>query len=170
MNTEPDPASASASEGFDPVEVAAQLMLDQGAATLATLEIGTGFPMASLVTMALDEDGVPLIFVSDLSAHTRNLKDDPRFSLLLARTGKGDPLAHPRVTLLGQAEVTSSKTAKDRFMTQNPKARLYQDFLDFSLWRLVPERLHLNGGFGKAHSGPAQPVLQRVRADNALSG
>ena len=164
MEPELKAASGEAAGAFDPVALAAELMLEQAAGTLATIEDDTGYPMATLATIALDTDGAPLIFVSGLSAHTRNLIADARFSLLLARTGKGDPLAHPRLTLLGRGEMTRSNEAKQRFITRNPKAKLYQDFPDFSLWRLVPERLHLNGGFAKAHAGPAAPVLERVRA------
>lgn len=164
MTTEFETANAAEAEPYDPLGVAAALVLEEAAGTLATIEAGSGFPLATLVTTTPDADGAPLIFISDLSAHTQNLKRDARFSLLLARRGKGDPLAHPRVTLIGKAEVTRSAEAKARFIASNPKAKLYQDFGDFSLWRLAPERLHFNGGFGKAHAGPAEPLLARIRA------
>ena len=143
---------------FKPVELAARLMQDIHVGTLATLD-ADGAPLATLTTLALDSDGVPLIFISDLSAHTQNLKRDPRFSLLLAAIGKGDPLAHPRVSLSGVASVTVVPESKARFIEQNPKAKLYADFGDFSLWRLEPQKIHLNGGFARAYSGDAKDVL-----------
>lgn len=156
---------------FDPIALSAGLMLEQRVATLATLERETGFPLATLVTTALDADAVPIILVSDLSQHTRNLKADPRFSLLLAaRQGKGDPLNHPRLTLIGRAVVSADPASRRRFVEQNPKAKLYADFADFLVMRLVVERVHLNGGFGKAHDGDAAPVLEAVRAALAGSG
>ena len=71
------------------------------AGALATIDRNTGHPFASLVNVATDVDGSPLILVSRLSTHTANLEVDGRASLLLASTGKGDPLAHPRLTLIG---------------------------------------------------------------------
>ncbi len=148
---------------FKPLELAARLMQDIRTGTLATLD-SDGSPLATLVTVALDKDGIPLIFVSDLSAHTQNLKKDSRFSLLLTETGKGDPLAHPRLTLSGAAFKTASLEPKTAFITQNPKAKLYADFADFSLWRLIPHKIHLNGGFAKAYSGNADEVLNLLRS------
>ncbi|TIX34331.1 MAG: HugZ family protein, partial [Mesorhizobium sp.] len=66
---------------------------------LAVIEPGTGSPLASRVGVATDLDGAPLILVSMLSAHTGAILADPRCSLLVGEPGKGDPLAHPRLTL-----------------------------------------------------------------------
>jgi heme iron utilization protein len=147
---------------FKPLELAARLMQDIRIGTLATLD-NDGAPLATLTTIALDEDGVPLIFISSLSAHTQNLCKDARFSLLLAELGKGDPLAHPRVSLSGIALQTISDASKARFIEKNPKAKLYAEFGDFSLWRLVPDKIHLNGGFARAYSGDAKEVLNFLR-------
>src|SRR5689334_17624426 len=70
---------------------------------LAVLEPNTGSPLASRVGVATDADGTPLILVSQLSAHTGAILADPRCSLLVGETGKGDPLAHPRITLVCRA-------------------------------------------------------------------
>ena len=156
---EPEPETIRQEEGFDALAIAVSLMLEIRAGALATLGRLDGFPLATLTTLALDDDGVPLIFVSELSAHTRNLLADARFSLLLARAGKGDPLTHARVTLTGTAERTDRAACKARFLAQTPKAKLYAEFADFSLWRLVPASIHLVAGFGKAHTGPADPLL-----------
>lgn len=123
---------------------------------LAVLEAGTGIPLASRVAVATDTDGAPLILISTLSAHTSGLANNPVCSLLLGEPGKGDPLAHPRLTLVGVAERLAQGTveeahARRRYITRHPKARLYADFSDFGLYRILPDRANLNGGFGKAY-------------------
>ena len=95
------PENAQAPADFDPKTEAKGLLRATRAGSLATLDRNTGHPFASLVNVATDVDGSPLILVSRLSTHTANLEVDGRASLLLASTGKGDPLAHARLTLLG---------------------------------------------------------------------
>ncbi|MER8727990.1 HugZ family protein [Mesorhizobium sp. M0904] len=123
---------------------------------LAVLEPGTGSPLASRVGVATDIDGTPLILVSMLSAHTGAILADPRCSLLVGEPGKGDPLAHPRLTLVCRAvrlERGSNEHARAerRYLNHNPKAKLYAGLGDFSIFRVEPERASLNGGFGKAY-------------------
>ena len=91
-----------------------------------------------------------------LSAHTGAILADPRCSLLVGEPGKGDPLAHPRVTLVCRAQRLERGSdeharAERRYLNRNPKARLYVGLGDFSIFRLEPERASLNGGFGKAY-------------------
>ena len=84
-----------------PEAVAKALLRATRAGALATIDRNTGHPFASLVNVATDVDGSPLILISRLSTHTANLEKDGRASLLLASVGRGDPLAHPRLTVLG---------------------------------------------------------------------
>src|SRR5712691_4253869 len=90
------PEGARPPADFDPVALAKALLRATRAGTLATLDRNTGHPFASLVNVATDADGSPVILTSRLSTHTANLEADGRCSLLLAETGKGDPLSHPR--------------------------------------------------------------------------
>lgn len=125
-------------------------------AALAVLEPGSGWPLASRVSVATDCAGRPLILVSELSAHTGGLMEDERCALLLGEAGKGDPLAHPRMTLKCRARKVAQGTddhaaIAERFLARHPKAALYADFTDFSYFRLEPEEASLNGGFGKAY-------------------
>lgn len=122
---------------------------------LAALEPDTGHPMASRVALAPDMDGTPYILISTLSGHTAALSADARCSLLLGEPGKGDPLAHPRITLMCHAEKVERGTPdhdrmRRRYLARHPKAELYVDFPDFAFFRLNLERASLNGGFGKA--------------------
>lgn len=135
---------------FDALGLARDLLRSTRSGALATLDATDGTPFASLVTIATDSDGTPLMLLSRLSAHTRNLIADPRCSLLFARGGKGDPLAHPRLTVAGRAAPTQEPRARERFLARHPKAKLYADFPDFAVYALEPASGHLNGGFAKA--------------------
>lgn len=171
------PESASARDcdpKFDPKSVAKSLLRATRAGSLATIDRNTGHPFASLVNVATDSDGAPLILVSRLSTHTANLEADGRASLLLASTGKGDPLAHPRLTLIG----TFAQVARDdhqeprlrrRFLARHPKSELYAGFGDFSFWRLATVSAHLNGGFARAADLKAADVMTDISgAENLI--
>jgi len=164
--TMPDrlPENAQPPADFDPRAVAKGLLRATRAGSLATLDRNTGHPFASLVNVATDVDGAPLILVSRLSTHTANLEVDGRASLLLAATGKGDPLAYPRLTLLGAfAQVArdgaDQPRARRRFLARHPKSELYAGFGDFAFWRLAVVSAHLNGGFARAADLTAADVL-----------
>ena len=122
---------------------------------LAVLRPGDGHPGASLVLVATDFEGRPLLLVSALALHSAALDADRRCSLLVSRPGKGDPLAHPRLTVFATASVVAAddperQALRDRFLARHPKAALYADFADFRMIRLEPETASLNGGFARA--------------------
>jgi Putative heme iron utilization protein len=122
-------------------------------ASLATvLASDATAPYASLATVALDHDLAPILLLSELADHTRNLLADPRISLLLDGTdGHPNPQTGPRVTLTGRAERRDGdERLKARFLARHPGAALYAGFADFSIWRMAPERAHFVGGFGRA--------------------
>ncbi|MEO0822505.1 MAG: DUF2470 domain-containing protein [Pseudomonadota bacterium] len=138
----------------DARRLAGTLLRTERHAALATLEPGSGWPMASRVSMATAMEGHAVILISQLSPHFAALQADPRASLLIGSPGKGDPLAHPRMTVAVRAERTQGETRmalRRRFLARHPKASLYADFGDFAFWRLTVERVSLNGGFGKAY-------------------
>jgi heme iron utilization protein len=152
---------------FDPKSLAKELLRATRAGSLATIDRNTGYPFASLVNVATDVDGAPLILVSRLSTHTANLEQDGRASVLLAAAGKGDPLAHPRLTLLGGFVEVARGAAEERrvrrrFLARHPKSELYAGFADFSFWRLNAVSAHLNGGFARAADLRAAEVLTDV--------
>lgn len=144
---------------FEPLALARDLLRAARTGSLGTVEAASGFPMVTLTSVATDYDGSPLILTSRLSHHTQNLLADPRGSLLLSRPGKGDPLAHPRLSLRVVAEPAGEPRVRSRFLARNPKAKVYVDFPDFLFFRLVPQAMHLNGGFARAYSGDAAPIL-----------
>lgn len=129
-------------------------------ASLATLENGSGDPYASLITVATETDGSPVILISKLAWHTRNLEADPRASILFAAAaGAGDPLDLGRVSLMGVAERTAEPAARARFLARHPSAALYADFADFSFWRLRAQRAHYVGGFGRITTLKGEDVM-----------
>ena len=139
---------------FNPVDdearaLARRLMAGARHGALATLRDGQPF----VTRVALAASGADMLtLVSDLAPHTRALRNHPQASLLIGEPGKGDPLAHPRMTLAVSAVFLdkTSEATKD-YLAAQPKAQLYIGFADFHLVRLATENAHLNGGFGKAY-------------------
>jgi len=169
------PEGARPPADFDPRALAKSLLRATRAGTLGTLDRNTGHPFASLVNVATDTDGSPVILTSRLSSHTANLEHDGRASILLAETGKGDPLAHPRLTLLGSFAQIGKETEEDarvrrRFLSRHPKSELYAGFGDFSFWRMTVASAHLNGGFARAADLAAHDVLTDVSEAAELIG
>jgi heme iron utilization protein len=130
-------------------------------AALGTLLRGTGgAPYVSLVNVATDHDGAPLLLLSDLADHTRNLAVDERASLLFDGTGeREDPLAGERVTLQGRLRQSDEPRHRSRYLARHPAATGYADFKDFHFYRLAVERAHLVAGFGRIHWLEAAAVL-----------
>ncbi len=150
-------------------EQAQALLRDAGQAALATAlaRDGSGWPYASLVLACVDQDLSPILLLSDLSDHAKNLKRDPRAALLFedagTRQGKLDPLSLPRVTILGHVspaeEDDECDRLKSRFLARHPGARVYAGFGDFRLYRMKVESAHLVAGFGKVHWLGAREIL-----------
>jgi hypothetical protein len=129
--------------------LARRLLLEARHGALGVLDPRTGGPMVSRVAVGLWA-GKPLILVSSLAAHAEALRADPRCSLLLGEPGRGDPLAHPRLTLLARVEEADKAALRAAWLAGHPKSALYYDFADFALLRLRVGEAHLNGGFGRA--------------------
>ncbi|WP_176036771.1 HugZ family protein [Brucella tritici] len=158
------------------IQLAKTLLRTSRYGAIAVFDASTGRPLASRVAVATDTDGTPLILVSGLAAHTPGLLANPACSLLLGEVGKGDPLAHPRVTLHCRAQKVE-KVAPDyprirqRYLNHNPKGSLYVDLGDFAFFRLDLESASLNGGFGKAFNLTRDDLLCKasISADFAES-
>ncbi len=138
------------------IALARRLLRTARYGALATLDPETGSPAASRVATATDLDGAPLILVSALAPHTASMIADTRCSLMVGEPGKGDPLAHPRMTLHCRAQKLdrdqdTGRHARRRYLNRHPKASLYADFADFSFFRLEVISASLNGGFARAY-------------------
>lgn len=137
------------------IRQAATLLRTARSASLAALEPQSGWPIASRIGLTTDLDGTPVTLVSALAAHTAALAADARCGLLVGLPGKGDPLAHPRLSLTCSATIVERGTADHdhlagRYLRHQPKAGLYLELPDFRFVRLVPETVAFNAGFGRA--------------------
>lgn len=157
---------------YSPAASARELVRRARKAYLGSVDKTSGHPHVSLVTVATDHDGTPLLLISKLAVHTQNLLADARCSLLFDGTdARGDPLAGGRVTLIGAAQATASTTAKSRFLARHPEAEGYAGFADFAFYALAVERAHYIGGFGRIVSLAATDLLiDTVSAQAVIAG
>src|SRR3954454_25386847 len=89
---------------FNPSRLTLSLLRRSRQGALATLMVGSGDPYCSLVNLASHPDGSPILLISALAVHTRNILADPRVSLMLDERAAGDPLEGARIMLSGRAE------------------------------------------------------------------
>ncbi len=156
-----------------PGDEARRLMRAADRATLATSlqRAGReGWPYASLVMAALAPDLSPLLLLSDLADHAKNIARDARVSLLFDGTGGlEEPLTGPRWTLLGRARESAAAGDRARYLRRHPSAENYMQFKDFRLYRVTPESGHLVAGFGRIHWLEARDFLPEGKAAPALA-
>lgn len=134
---------------FDPRQAAKRLLREGRSGSLATLMPGSGDPYCSLVNVATTAGGAPLLLISKLAMHTKNILADPRVSLMLDERKEGDPLEGARVMLMGKAVVTADPAARRRYLTRHPEAELFAGFADFSFYEIELTGAHLVAGFGR---------------------
>jgi heme iron utilization protein len=137
-------------------EEARTLVAATNVAALATLT-AEGDPWASLITYGALDDGAPVLCLSHLAEHGRNLAGDPRASLVITQVDPPpDPLAAARVTLAGRAQRPADQAtlvaARAVYLAAVPAAGTYVDFSDFSLWVLRVDRVRWVGGYGRMDS------------------
>src|SRR4029079_4624330 len=125
-----------ANSDFDPVKAAKTLMRERLTGAFATLLPDSGGPYCSLVNVATAPDGSPLLLISKLAVHTKNLLADPRASLMLDERKEGDPLEGARVTLMGTVVKTESADARRRYLAYQPEAEMFAGFGDFAFYQL----------------------------------
>lgn len=131
-------------------QVVRDLLRRASAACLATRLPETGEPHASLVLLACDAMSRPVMLLSDLAVHSRNIAADPRVSLLIDETaGMRDRLAGTRASVQGTAGVVSDDALLQGFLRRHPEAADYAGFADFRLYRVEVARAHLVAGFGR---------------------
>ena len=147
-----------------PAATARRLIRAGDTAALSTALAGedgaAAWPYGSLVLVAADHDGCPVLLLSDLAEHSRNLARDNRLSLMFDGTvGLDDPLTGARVTVLGRSERTDDRRLRERYLARHPSAAGYVDFRDFGFYRVAPTRAHLVAGFGRINWIEAADLL-----------
>jgi putative heme iron utilization protein len=139
-------------------EEARTIAASTNTATLASLT-ATGDPWASYVTYGL-LDGAPVLCVSQMAEHGRNLAGDPRASIaIVAPATDSDPLAGARITLAGVVEHPTGDelaAARAAHIAAVPAAKYYVDYSDFALWVLRVHRVRWVGGYGRMDSATAE--------------
>lgn len=169
-----------------PAERARTLVASQVDGTLSTLALDpAGYPFGSIVTFALDDRGAPLVLMSTMAEHTRNLHVDDRASLLVTEGGDGaGRLAAARATLVGRVSPVADDEqddATERYLAVHPGA-FWARFPDFAVHRLEVEAIRYVRGFGEmgwvpaeeyatAEADPVAPaeagIVDHVNADHA---
>ncbi|MDE2582099.1 MAG: DUF2470 domain-containing protein [Rhodospirillales bacterium] len=145
----PDPRPPDPPAEPTPAQAARLLLRAARSGTLASA--ADGQPFASLVTPASAPDLSVLLLLSDLSAHTRHLRAEPRCALLVVGTAEGaNPQTAPRVTVTGLAEMVDDSELMARYLALHPYAVMYAGFADFHLWRIRPQGGLFVGGFARA--------------------
>jgi putative heme iron utilization protein len=144
---------------FDPRIAAKKLMREARSGALATLMRGTGDPYCSLVNVATAFDGAPLLLISKLAIHTKNVIADSRVSLMLDERKEGDPLEGARVMLMGRAVVTADENDRRRYLARQPEADMLAGFADFAFYRIEISAAHLVAGFGRIVDLKPQDIL-----------
>jgi putative heme iron utilization protein len=137
---------------FNPSGLAKSLLRRSRQGALATLMAADGDPYCSLVSVASAPDGAPILLISRLAVHTRNILADPRVSLMLDERAAGDPLEGARIMVAGRAkEAGGDERAmlRFRYLSAHPSAEGFVDFKDFSFFRIQPSGAHLVAGFGR---------------------
>ncbi|MDF0521286.1 pyridoxamine 5'-phosphate oxidase family protein [Bradyrhizobium yuanmingense] len=136
---------------FDPAKLAKSLLRRSRQGALATLMAGSGDPYCSLVNLASHPDGSPILLISRLAVHTKNVLADSRVSLMLDERAAGDPLEGARIMLSGRAEEADSDRdlLQRRYLSAHPSAEGFVSFKDFSFFRIRPTGTHLVAGFGR---------------------
>jgi putative heme iron utilization protein len=133
---------------------------------------GAGDPYCSLVNLASHPDGSPILLISGLAVHTRNILADSRVSLMLDERAAGDPLEGSRIMLSGRAEQAGAEKdlLQRRYLNAHPSAEAFVSFKDFSFFRIRPTGTHLVAGFGRiVDLKPKQFLTDLAGADDLLA-
>ena len=155
-------------QDFDPKAAAKKLMRESRSGALATLQAGSGDPYCSLVNVATAADGTPLLLISRLAVHTKNILADSRVSLMLDERKEGDPLQGARVMLNGTAAVTTDEGARRRYLARQPEAEMFAGFADFSFYAINLNGAHLVAGFGRIVDLKAADLLTDLTGAKSL--
>jgi heme iron utilization protein len=153
---------------FVPETAAKKLLREGRSGALATLMPGSGDPYCSLVNVATASDGAPLLLISSLAVHTKNIAADPRVSLMIEERKEGDPLQGGRVMLMGTAAVTQDPNARRRYLDRQPEAEEFAGFGDFAFYQVTLKAIHLVAGFGRIADLKPADVLTETGDAGAL--
>jgi putative heme iron utilization protein len=153
---------------FEAKSVTKTLLREARSGALGTLMTGSGDPYCSLVNLATAADGSPVILISELALHTKNLLADSRVSLMLDERKPGDPLEGTRVMLMGRAEPATGEAERQRYLARHTDAAGFAGFKDFGFYRIDFRTAHLVAGFGRIVDLKPQEILTDLTDAEAL--
>jgi len=133
---------------------ARRLLNHQSFGVLSTHSIDVpGYPFGSIAPYTLNHDGEPIILISTIAQHTRNIKENNKVSLTVFDPHADDPQAASRLTWIGDAESIDQSDAdsRDRYLRYFPSAESYFQTHDFSFYRVGLRRARFIGGFGEIY-------------------
>ncbi len=162
MTPEPD---------FEPGQVGRGLLRRSRQGALATLMVGSGDPYCSLVNVASAADGSPILLVSRLALHTRNVLANSRVSLMLDERREGDPLEGTRIMIGGVAEAVgeaAQAAVSRRYLAAHPSAEAFVKFKDFRFLTIQVTSGHLVAGFGRIVDLRPEQLLTDLSGAEAL--
>lgn len=137
--------------GDEQATKARQLLAGAFSGVLSTQSLEfPGHPFGSVVPFMLDREGLPLLLLSHLSQHTKNIDADPHCGLTLIEAGAGDVQQRCRLSAVGDTRPVEGETDVERYFDYYPQSRMYHEELGFRFYRFRPERFHWNGGFATA--------------------
>lgn len=138
--------------------------------TLAThLREPEGYPFPTILPFAPDARHRPVILVSRLAEHTRNLQADARAGFLVADSLEDDVLSGERATLIGRFSAAEPEPALTRrYLRYHPAGERYLALGDFSFQVMEIEKLRFIGGFGAMGwlDGAELDALEPLSADD----
>jgi len=155
-------------EEKDIIRSARELLSGRFQGVLATHSLDcAGYPFGSLLPYSLGRDGWPLILISHLAKHTRNLSLDPHCCLTVTEQQLGDTQTLARLSCLADAIPVGDiySPAADRHFRYFPESRNYFQELNFLFYRLEPVRFYCVAGFGAAR----WVGVDRMKAVNPFS-
>jgi len=129
----------------------------------------TGYPFGTIVPFCLDREGLPLLLLSHLAQHCKNLLENPACGLLLSEPGSGDPQQLARLSLVAECRLLDEPDPQEaeRYFRYFPHSRHYYEHLHFRFFCLQPQHFHLNAGFAAARWLGSDRVIQARNFDPA---
>jgi putative heme iron utilization protein len=137
-------------------QAARSLFLRESFGVLSTISQDVpGYPFGSVTPYCADEFCRPIVYISHIAQHTKNILMDPRVSLTVVQRNvdSDDVQAHGRVTCVADARPVAENESgvRERYFRYFPSARQYEQTHDFAFFRLQLVRIRFIGGFGQIY-------------------
>ncbi|UCH83728.1 MAG: pyridoxamine 5'-phosphate oxidase family protein [Candidatus Latescibacterota bacterium] len=126
---------------------------DAGVLSTHSVEL-RGYPFGSLTPFVASHEGRPVVFISKLAQHTKNIVADPRLCLTVFDPAEKNRQTSTRVSIMGDGEPVPSDQVQvlaERYFSFFPSARRFADFPDFQFYWVEPHQVRFIPGMGQIH-------------------